>query len=654
MRRRCRSALALTLVAGCSSPAPSPAPVAAAAPDPIPAALQRLREREQTLRGAPGLRWSSGSGPEPFAVRTWGEGFVGLLRHASAVVLLDRLGREQARLDVSAGASGWDAHEDTLYVVGERSASIDVVTVGPDGLSRLRTIEVEGADALRDVVVDPRGGWYLADRHRGRIARVDAQGRSLAQVACLGVIDLERTPQGLVANCLLEHTVRLYAFDDSQPLGLREQAAVTHDGPMWSMAPRTAHGGLELALGGVEDHPLERSDGAFGFIDSFVFRVRMTEHGAERLSAVDVAEHGVVTPKGMVWEGDTLWVSGAGSDALVSIDYAADAPQIRKHAAPPGVTALARRPGTMLGADPLLDRWVHFDAGGSWSTAAIASEDDRDTAVRVGEALVFTTLLAPQGTARGRRSRFTCETCHFEGTVDGRVHYTGRDDVHATTKTLRGLVGNHPHFSRALDRSTTDMIHNEFRVANAQTPQDPWFSIEVDEVPWLELLGASGTLGPAELRASMLAFLATLGPEQNPSTRGRRTFAPLEQRGAQRFEALCERCHQARTIADAPASRLAPSRWERAVFDGPRPLWATDERFRVGIEPYVHEDGARVPSLRNLWVKRPYLTRGSATELRAVLTEVRVGIDDVHGGGGGGVQLSAEDLDALEAFIDLL
>ncbi len=95
--------------------------------------------------------------------------------------------------------------------------------------------------------------------------------------------------------------------------------------------------------------------------------------------------------------------------------------------------------------------------------------------MHLGEALFFTTLMGPWNKSDGPLSRFTCETCHFEGYVDGRTHHTGRGDVHAVTKPLLGLFNNRPHFSRALDPDLVSVAFNEFRVAGAKSGRDPWY-----------------------------------------------------------------------------------------------------------------------------------------------------------------------------------
>ena len=99
-----------------------------------------------------------------------------------------------------------------------------------------------------------------------------------------------------------------------------------------------------------------------------------------------------------------------------------------------------------LAASPLLDAWL---VGDPPEMIEVPGAEARPLDSRIGRALVFTTLMAPWGSSDGKKSRFTCETCHFEAQGDGRVHYTGRGTVHAATKPLRGLWNNRPHFSRA-------------------------------------------------------------------------------------------------------------------------------------------------------------------------------------------------------------
>jgi hypothetical protein len=165
---------------------------------------------------------------------------------------------------------------------------------------------------------------------------------------------------------------------------------------------------------------------------------------------------------------------------------------------PGGLAEASLGNGRWVVADPLLDAWV-LDDGAAPRVVPVADGEAgvaRSTESRVGEALLFTTLMAPWNRTRGPLSRFTCEACHFEGAVDGRVHDSGRDDVRVATRPLLGLANDRPYFSRALDPDPAGMVHNEFRVAGLRSRHDPWFGLGASDAPWLALASDPGHCHP--------------------------------------------------------------------------------------------------------------------------------------------------------------
>jgi hypothetical protein len=439
---------------------------------------------------------------------------------------------------------------------------------------------------------------------------------------------------------------------------------------MWGLAALADGDGLLIAVGGVEDHPLDRTEGSFGFIDSFVTLYRVAHGVVVKLAEVNTSELEVVTPKALALSrapsgAIELAVAAYGSARMASIRWAAgawDAPAITTRAVPPGSAAVERLDdGTLVFANPLLDAWVRVAPGAG--DAAVAHVDDaasqgRSGPSRLGEALFFTTLLAPWDRSNGRLSRFTCETCHFEGYVDGRTHFTGRGDVHATTKPLLGLFNNRPHFSRALDPDMTTMVNNEFRVAGAKSDHDPWFSLSTRDFSWLADLSIHDeTLAPTALRGAFMAFLMDFRPRPNPSVVGRARFTDEELAGAAVFRDRCESCHEARLVTDDPATRVPFERWEGLVMSPVGPLvWAHDDYEKTGVVPYVNERGARVVSLRRLYKKYPYFTNGSARSLAAVLDRASFagGLFFHDGAPAGATHLVDAEKTELAAFLDLL
>jgi hypothetical protein len=452
-------------------------------------------------------------------------------------------------------------------------------------------------------------------------------------------------------------------------------------------------GTLLLAVGGVEDHPLDRTEGSFGFIDSFVTLYRVAAGSAVRLSEMNVSARGVVTPKALSLSRNAhgtlqLAVAGYGSARLAILEWGSDAGEQRSHSnassgarlgkeslegertfGEPSVSTIAIPPGSAMMArlsersfvlaNPLLDTWVGTSPDG---TAVVPVKDETSNArakdSRLGEALFFTTLMAPWNKAEGRLSRFTCETCHFEGYVDGRTHHTGRGNVLAATKPLLGLFNNRPHFSRALDPDLTTMVNNEFRVAGAKSGHDPWFSLSPGDAPWASDFVAPGdTLGPEALRRALMTFLMDFNHRPNPAVAGRTQWTARDREGAAVFRDKCESCHEARLVTDQPSTRMPFERWEGLVMSPEGPIvWAHAEYEKTGVEPYVNEKGARVVSLRRLYKKHPYFTNGSADDLRVVLERVRfAGGRFFHDGAPkDATGLNGEEQGALAAFLDLL
>lgn len=616
--------------------------------------------------------WSARSGADPWLLLPDGPRTLGLSRRGFVTVLDEDAGAV-SRVPTVVGAATLVRVGDELVIASELTGELDVLAA--DTLVSRRRVSVPGVVSIRAVAWGrEERRLYLADARRHRVVAIpwpvpeDPAIETIETIetvdACSGPLALARVGDWLVADCLLDHRVVARPVGADGSLG--PPATVEHDGPIWSFDAVIREGGtLALLLGGVEDHPLDRSDGAFGYIDSFVlaYDVEPTVAPSARLRHVlNVSEHGVVTPKRVRWSsaaGTEALVTSYGSDVALTIAWPSEgteAPQVVVHRVAPGITDFTGTLEHGLFASPLLDAWIVTRPGERPRVITLPDPtDDRTPSERLGEALVFTGIMAPEATSEGRRSRFTCETCHFEGTTDGRTHWTGRDDVHATTKTLRGLLNNRPHFSRALDRTTAGMAHAEFRVANRGTEQDPWFSLTRADAWWLDALGAPpDPLDPVTLRRALVDFLAALTPETNPAIHGLVSFTPHHAEGARLFAQHCESCHRARLVADDPASAVPFERWPALVLHPSGGIvWGSETRHRTGVVPYVHSEGARVPSLRRLYVKRPLLTNGSAPTLEAVLEAVRLEVPEVHGGGSG-IPLEADERHALTAFLELL
>jgi hypothetical protein len=625
-----------------------------AAPDEQDEASARLAafeaEQHRTTDFSKLAPYNLSSGPDPYLLRALGPAHaVGILRGGNALVLLDASLHELQRVAAPPSPTALAVSDrGEVLVAGELAPFVARYTFQSDALVPSGTFDV-GVRAIRGIASGPHGWIYVVEEHDGRLvaAQLAKDGHLSHRTAMsigAGPSAVERVGDHLVVNCVLDHALAIQGLDASGAPTSDPPIRIVHDGPFWSFAASPRPNGLIIAAGGVEDHPLDRTVGAFGYVDSFLYLydVDVDERSATRRTLVNLSELGIVTPKSIVLHADPrleVTVTGYGSDHRVDLTFEDRSPRVATKSFLPGASSVVELAGGALAfADPLFDAWLLDAPGRELEVVDVAGPSgERDPLVRLGEGLFYTTLMAPWNQSDGPLSRFTCETCHFEGYVDGRTHHTGRGDVHAVTKPLLGLFNNRPHFSRALDPDLVSVAFNEFRVAGAKSGHDPWFALTTDAYPWLSrLFPGQASFSPETLRKALMAFLMSFNHRQNPSTFERSRWSDEERAGAGVFRDRCESCHEARLVADEPKTRVPYERWEELVMTPAAPIvWGKAEYKKTGVVPYVHENGARVPSLRRLYKKRPYFTNGSAKTLDEVLARARFSGDGLGRAGSG-------------------
>jgi hypothetical protein len=654
------------LAFGCHSVEPEAGPVAVPV-DTGALILSELRKHEaEHRRASKAFARTSPEGrfgADPYALVERDDGsFVGVLRGSSELVALGPGLDERQRVSGPAGSIGVAFLRGHLVALGEWSSALTLHR--STDLALLREVPIPDLYAGRAIAADEQR-VFVVEEDSGQLlvlsseALIEGKGRLVRHRAplCNGPVRLVLEGSVLAVDCLLDQQIVVLDVSGDVP---RERARITQDGPFWGLDVVFRDETVWIAATGAEDHPLDRSIGSFGYVDSFLYLFSVTWSGTSepvRRLAENLSEQGLVVPKVVCFtQGDAgfgvfLAAYGSAQGLLLEFDEAGTPRERRPVELPPGSNAAVREGAGYVIANPLLDAWLRWDEGRITSRAEARSEK---TSVRLGEALLFTNLMAPWNRADGAASRFSCETCHFEGMVDGRTHHTGRGDVRATTKPLFGLSNNRPHFSRALDEDLSEVVHAEFRVAGANSGRDPVFAIREVDHPWLARLALEAERHDAlSLRRALMDFLVEFEPPRNPRTRGRSKFSPDELRGAELFRDRCEACHSARTSADDPASREPFERWESLVFGPGSPLvWGSSGYQKTGVTPYVHALGARTPSLRRSFKKHPYFTNGSAPDLDAVLQAVR--LEPFSHQGGEGTPLAPLETAQLLAFLRLL
>ncbi len=611
-----------------------------------------IRQEQQLLARGPDARTAEQVfGSDPFRIDYLPSlnRYLVLLRNASEVLLCDDKLRVLDRQPAPRSPTGWDRDgERRLFVAGELSSSLSVYRISTERLQPQQSIQLGETASVRDLTYlgRPSPAVFLLDGFDRRLIRLELEsGRLQFFPLGAGPMRILHRSGHLIINLLQEHSILVLPLREGLP-DFDRSSRISKQGPFWGLDAVVAHDRLILAAGGIEDRPLDRSKGEFGNVDSFLFTYelpridgvfRWDQDSASRHNRLNLSESGIVTPKAvrlarLPGGGLQLWVAGFGADKLAQFRMQGSEPQLERLLdVSPGITDL--QVGSLGGhvrlalANPLLDRCrlLSLKAGQPTQQSALleASRGRKASAQsRLGEALFFTTLLAPDNSSQGSLSRLSCEACHFEGGIDGRVHYTGRQDIHATTKTLRGLARNVPLFSRAGDESLSSMVLAEFQVAN-QGSQDV-FEMQPSHHPWLASIeGLPDLLTPLELRRAFLAFFIDFEHRPNPWRLHRKSLDTLALRGLEIFRKRCEDCHQA--IDSTRQGKAVPfDQWRDWLERENRDLiWGAPFYSKTGVRPYVDPSGARVPSLRRVWLKYPYFTNGSSRTIRGVLERFR-------------------------------
>ena len=301
-------------------------------------------------------------------------------------MLLDGSLHELARVATPRFPTGLTVTEDgRIGVSGEQEPRVATFSVKDDALLGGEGAGIaQGRVGLRDMALSGTGlgrATYVVDERDGQLLAVaSGLGESETVTVGHGAFRVARAGDRLVVDCLLDHTIVVFDLDRRGLPVKDRRATIHHDGPLWGFDAKDTPGGLIIAAGGVEDHPLDRTQGLFAFIDSFVYLYRVPPGGPpERLAAVNVSEHGVVTPKAVVLRlapdgAPTVYAAGYGSDELAEITWPAGLrgdPGVRVRTILPGAASMTLAGDTLVFADPLLDAWFALPLGSAPAPAPV-------------------------------------------------------------------------------------------------------------------------------------------------------------------------------------------------------------------------------------------------------------------------------------------
>jgi hypothetical protein len=280
---------------------PPPAPKQVTEPDP----LVPLRAFEQEKRAHAKVLEAPSSdrtfGADPYDVVALADGsFAGILRGRDAVVFLDENLAELARIGVARSPSAiaiYDGPPRGALRPGDLlvTSEIESVITHVRGRKRIEDIPLSGVTGARAIAIGREGTIHVSEEHGDTLVsltpRADGTFERRTHEVPRGPMRMARTRHGVVVASVTGHA--LTAIDDE---GAR--ASTWNDGPYWAVAARDVEGGTIIVASGTEDHPLDRREGFFGFVDSFVYVYWRADGSNElaRIAAINASDQDVVVP----------------------------------------------------------------------------------------------------------------------------------------------------------------------------------------------------------------------------------------------------------------------------------------------------------------------------------------------------------------------
>lgn len=413
----------------------------------------------------------------------------------------------------------------------------------------------------------------------------------------LSLIPLDRTglPRAAIAVATVA-TIRDAAFDASSQL-------------LWTAGYRQAR--------------VRRHHGYIENLESFVYGYRLTELKRGRARphhAIDLSRHALADPVRLLVQAGRVVVATAGSHALASI--ATPGAPLHVSVRPTGFV-----PKTVLAFEDLiatagfLGGRLHLHDRNTLARRQVIALDHaaaRRTPYELGEVLFYSKALW----ADSSRNQFTCNSCHWDGLTDYRMHPGFNETRWEQIRPARGAGMLSPLFTPGQGESITLAVHGFVRILDERFWTAPGSAAWV--APRSIRVGADErrTLSTYDVRLALLTFLARRPVEPGLLRAPGQPFSPPARRGAALFWRDCAGCH--RPVARARDQRaLTLAEGLRYLRDRPLAFTST-ELMQTGVLPYFGPRGNRVSPLTQLSRGGPFFSNGSARSLRDVISRTNV------------------------------
>lgn len=256
------------------------------------------------------------------------------------------------------------------------------------------------------------------------------------------------------------------------------------------------------------------------------------------------------------------------------------------------------------------------------------------------------------------RNHFTCNSCHWDGLTDHRIHPGFLESRWEQIRPASGAGLLAPVFTPGKTTSLTVAVQGFIKSLDERfwtRPDAPvWFADVKVAIDADETAIRHSELSTFDARRALLTYLARRPVEPGYLRVPGQPLSRSAVRGADLFLRDCASCHPpvARMADRAPLTR---PRMLDYLVDRPLAFARAHPLAKTGVEPYFGDAGNRVAPLTQLGRPGPFLSNGSAPTLRAVIRRTDVRADRVHGPENAGqpVYRGADESDLLNFLLSI-
>ena len=397
-----------------------------------------------------------------------------------------------------------------------------------------------------------------------------------------------------------------------------------------------------LWTAGYRQARVRRNRGYVENLESFVYAYRKGDllRGAfVPALAVDLAQEQLADPVALALGASHVYAAISGSHRLARLDLGdrvpgAAAVQVDAEDSAFVPSAVLATGDQVLVAGRLGDR-IHVHRATDLARVQVLALDHGaaapaapPTPYEIGEVIFYSKALW----AEMPRNQFTCNSCHWDGLTDYRVHPGFKESRWEQIRPAAGAGMLAPIFSPGQARNLSTAVHGFVRALDERfwTPPaepaclPPWLDdVDIEIAPDQRQI-----LSPYDLRLALLTYLARRPVEPGFLRAPGQPLSASARRGAAIFWRDCAGCHQ-------PTPHLASGRIldREAALDYliDRPLaFGAGRLARTGARPYFTEQGNRISPLTQLARGGPFFTNGSARTLQAAILRTDPTKPEVH------------------------